>query len=102
MTSRWQITMEPGLQRRARERAGELGLSFAEYVRRAVLRDLGEKQPKPEVSILFDLVDDGPPTDVARDKDRMVAEAVGREHRRKTAIDTDRASTAAPSRPHRK
>jgi hypothetical protein len=95
MVARSQITMDSGLQRRARERAAKLGLSFAEYVRRAVLRDLGEKQPKPDVSVVFNLVDDGPPTDIARAKDRMIAQAIRHEHRRKTAQKTGRTSEAA-------
>ncbi|HEX4158687.1 MAG TPA: hypothetical protein VHY79_09435 [Rhizomicrobium sp.] len=101
MTSRSQITMDSGLQRRARQRAAELGLSFAEYVRRAVLRDLGEKQPKPDVSILFNLVDDGPPSDIARDKDRMLAEAALREHRRKKQQAAQRRPATAASQSRR-
>ena len=37
--ARTQITLEPEIQRRARQRAGDLGVSFAEYVRRLVARD---------------------------------------------------------------
>ncbi|MGE3712517.1 MAG: hypothetical protein AB7G35_22975 [Hyphomicrobiaceae bacterium] len=85
MVARTQITMTPELGRRARRRAAELGVSFAEYVRRVVRNDLGETGPKPNVSVLFDLVTDGPPSDIARDKDRMVAEAVGKAPARKTA-----------------
>lgn len=88
--------MDSGLQRRARQRAAELGLSFAEYVRRAVLRDLGEKQPKPDVSLIFNLADDGPPTDIARDKDRLIAEAVHQEHRRKIARKRKKPSSRSP------
>ncbi|HEX4080881.1 MAG TPA: hypothetical protein VHX61_18620 [Rhizomicrobium sp.] len=40
---------------------------------------------KPEVLILFDVVDNGPATDIARDKDRMIAKAVRQERERKTA-----------------
>jgi hypothetical protein len=84
MTARTQITMEPTLRRRAHDRAAELGISFAEYVRRIVMRDLGEEQGRADVSMVFDLVQDGPETDIARDKDRMVGEAVSYEHARKT------------------
>jgi len=41
MTSRNQITLDPELQRRARKRASDLGISLAEYFRRLVARDLG-------------------------------------------------------------
>jgi hypothetical protein len=86
MTTRSQITMEPELTRRARRRAEELGVSFAEYVRRAVIKDLGEKSPKPDVSAVFDLSLEGPSTDIARDKDRMIADAILTEHSRKAGM----------------
>jgi hypothetical protein len=37
-----------------------------------------------DVSLIFDLVDEGPRTNIARNKDKMVGEAVWKEHRRKT------------------
>jgi hypothetical protein len=67
MNARTQITMDPDLQRRAQAKAAELGISFAEYIRRLVAGDLGERKPKADISAVFDLVDEGPPTDVARD-----------------------------------
>src|SRR5687767_11152635 len=84
MNARTQITMDPDTQRRAQAKAAELGISFAEYVRRLVSADLGEAKRKVDVSILFDLVDEGPRTDIARDKDRMLGEAVWKEQLRKT------------------
>jgi hypothetical protein len=84
MNSRTQITMDPEMQRRAHAKAAELGISFAEYVRRLVADDLGEQKRKVDVSILFDLIDEGPPTDIARDKDEMLGEAVWAEYLRKT------------------
>jgi hypothetical protein len=98
MNVRTQITMDPGLRRRAHARAAELGISFAEYVRRIVGDDLGEARHKQDVSILFDLVDEGQPTDVARDKDKMVAEAVWREHRRGTGRKPRRSAGSAKNR----
>ncbi len=75
--------MDPELQRRAHAKAAERGISFAEYIRRLVAGDLGEQQkPKPDISVLFDLIDEGPPTDIARDKDRMIGEAVWQEYLR--------------------
>jgi hypothetical protein len=82
MSARTQITMDPELQRRARAKAAELGISFAEYVRRLVAQDLGEPKPKGDISIVFDLVDEGPPTDIAGDKEKMVGEAVWEEYLR--------------------
>jgi hypothetical protein len=84
MNARTQITMDPELQRRAHARAAELGISFAEYVRRLVADDLGERKPKADISIVFDLIDEGPPTDIARNKDKMIGEAVWQEYLRKT------------------
>ena len=76
--------MDPEMQRRAHAKAAELGISFAEYVRRIIAQDLGEAKPKADISILFDLIDEGPRTNIARDKDRFLAEAVWKEHLRKT------------------
>ena len=76
MSVRTQITMDPEMQRRAHAKAAELGISFAEYVRRAVANELGEAKPKVDVSVIFDLVKDGPVTNIARDKDKMIGEAV--------------------------
>jgi hypothetical protein len=99
MSSRAQITMDPVMLRRAHARAAELGISLAEYLRRLVAQDLGDtetrgfaekgtkpipEKPKPDISIFFDLIDEGPPTNIARDKDKMVGEAVWAEYLRKT------------------
>jgi hypothetical protein len=88
MNARTQITMEPELQRRAHAKAAELGISFAEYIRRLVAGDLGAPERKVDVSILFDLIDEGPPTDIARDKDKMIADAVWQDYLRKTGRKT--------------
>ena len=84
MNARTQITMNPEMQRRAQAKAAELGISFVEYVRRVIAQDLGEAKSRTDISIFFDLIDEGPPTDIARDKDRFLAEAVWKEHLRKT------------------
>jgi hypothetical protein len=83
MNARTQITMDPELQRRAHKKAAELGISFAEYVRRLAAVDLGEPKPKPDISMIFDLIDEGPPTDIARDKDKLIGEAVWANYLRK-------------------
>ncbi len=82
MNSRTQVTLDPELQRRARRKAAELGISFAEYVRRVVARDVGGKQAQIDVSAVFDLGQSDSPTDVARDKDRLIGDAVWAEHGR--------------------
>ena len=85
MSVRKQITMDPELKRRARAKANELGISFAEYVGHLVADDLGgSRRIKPDISVLFDLGASGEPTDIARDKDKMIGEAVWQEYLRKT------------------
>ena len=74
MMSRTQITLESQIHRRARQRASEMGVSLAEYMRRLVARDLARPQAKVEVSCVFDLGNSGG-SDVARNKDSMVAQA---------------------------
>jgi hypothetical protein len=98
MNARSQITMDLELQRRAHAKAAELGISFAEYVRRLVAQDLGELKPKADISIIFDLVDEGPPTDIARDKDKMIGEAVWDEYLRKTGRKPRRRASSAKHR----
>src|SRR5437660_6599482 len=93
MNTRAQVTMDPEMRRRAHAKAARLGLSFAEYVRRLVAKDLGEPKAKPDISepkpkpgispdisIMFDFVTSGKPTNIARDKDKLVGEAVWQEY----------------------
>jgi hypothetical protein len=82
MNARTQITMDPDMQRRALAKAAELGVSFAEHIRRLVANDLGTPKPKFDASVLFDLVKDGPETDVVRDKDKVLGKTFRREHPR--------------------
>jgi hypothetical protein len=84
MNARTQITMDPETQRRAHAKAAELGISFAEYVRRLVAQDLGEAKPKADVSIIFDLGASDEPTDIARDKDKLIGDAVWQEYLEET------------------
>ncbi|MGA9641956.1 MAG: hypothetical protein WBQ72_11200 [Terriglobales bacterium] len=72
--SRTQITLEGQAHRRARQRASELGVSLAEYMRRLVARDLAEPQAKGDVACIFDLGISGG-SDVAKNKDAMIADA---------------------------
>jgi len=76
MMARTQITLEPEIHRRARQRASDLGVSLAEYLRQLVKRDLGGPQRKADVSCIFDLGRSAGVSNIARDKDRMIAEAI--------------------------
>lgn len=53
----------------------QLGVSFAEYVRRLLQGDLDRPQKKVDPSALFNLGDSGG-TDISRQKDSLIAEAV--------------------------
>jgi len=75
MMARTQISLDPVLLRRARRRAAEAGISLAEYIRRLIEGDLGAPRAVREPAVVFNLGDSGA-ADVARDKDRMLAEAV--------------------------
>jgi hypothetical protein len=79
MMSRSQISLELEIQRRARKRASDLGVSLAEYIRRLVARDLGGSQAAVSPSAAFDLGSSGG-SDVARNKTAMVAEAFASRH----------------------
>jgi hypothetical protein len=74
MMSRTQITLDPEMQRKARQRAVESGVSLAEYVRRLVARDLGGSQPPASPKAVFDLGDSGG-SDIGGNKDAMLAAA---------------------------
>jgi hypothetical protein len=82
MLARTQITLEAEMQRRARQRAGELGVSLAEYLRRLVARDLTRPKAAPKVDLIFDLGDTGG-SNIAKEKDLMIAEAFAAARRRK-------------------
>ena len=84
MSGRTQIAVDSETHRRARAKAAALGISFAEYVRRLLAQDLGEVKRNSDISLVFDLVDEGLRTNIARDKDKMVGEAVWKECWRKS------------------
>jgi hypothetical protein len=75
MVVRTQITLDAEAHRRAKRRAAELGISFAEYVRRVLDRDLGGVTARADPGEIFGLFDSSG-SDVAREKDRYVDEAV--------------------------
>jgi hypothetical protein len=70
------ISLDEETQRLAEAKAAEMGVSIEDYVRQLVSDDLGRVKRKVDMSVFFDLVTDGPPSNVARDKDKMIAEAV--------------------------
>ena len=74
--SRIQITidLDAEIERRACQRARELGISLPEYVRRLVIRDLGVSYKVADPSAVFDLGDSGG-SNIAASKDALIAEA---------------------------
>jgi hypothetical protein len=82
MSVKMQLYLDPEVHRRARERAMQLGVSMAEYVRRLLARDLERPERVAEPSFLFNLGDSGG-SDIARQKDAMVAEAAAATRRKK-------------------
>lgn len=82
MMVRSQVTLDAEAHRRAKRRAADLGISFAEYVRKVIDRDLGD-QPKADISEIFGIGESGL-TDVSSNVDRYLGEALWKEHVRET------------------
>ncbi len=78
---RTQVALSAEDHRRAKDRAAQLGVSLAEYVRRLVARDLGEDRRRADPTLLFHLGDSGG-SDVAAHKDEYVADAIEAERSR--------------------
>ena len=74
MMVRTQISLNSELHTQVRARAAALGVSLAEYMRRLVDRDLADSPRSIDRSIVFDLGTSGT-SDIASEKDRMIAEA---------------------------
>ena len=75
MMVRLQVSLPPEDHRRVRDRAASLGISAAEYVRRLVARDLGDRPTKTDITAIFDLGNSGG-SNIAEEKDRYIAEAI--------------------------
>jgi hypothetical protein len=80
-----QIELDEILQKRAEAKAAGMGISFEEYVRHVLADDLGQPSGKSDVSQIFDLGASDEPTDIARDKDKLIGEAVWQQYLRDTA-----------------
>ena len=75
MMIRTQISLDAEVHARLRAKAAELGISFAEHVRRLAARDLGVSPSPGDISVIFDLGGEQE-SDIAADKDRMIGEAI--------------------------
>ena len=76
MMARSQISLDGELQARARQRAADLGISFAAYVRRLIVQDLVEGRQRADPSVIFNLGSSGG-SDIARNKEAMLDDAFG-------------------------
>lgn len=82
MVVRAQVTLDADAHRRAKRRASDRGISFAEYIRQVVDRDLGE-QPKTDISAIFGIGESGRP-DISSNVDKYLGESLWKEHLRNT------------------
>jgi len=71
---------------RARAQAAILGMTVEAYLSDLVRQHLPPRGSavKGQVSDIFGLVKDGAPTDVAKDKDKLIGEAASQEHLEET------------------
>jgi hypothetical protein len=77
-----QITIDPELRRRAERQAEKQGIPFAEFVRRAIARDLGPEPKSQSMADFFDLGSSKERTNIAKDHKRLIAEAIAAGRRR--------------------
>ena len=71
------ITMPDHLHAQAKQRAAELGISFAEFARRLFERELSTPALQGNIESVCGMVT-GTPFDMARDGDQIIAEATDR------------------------
>lgn len=82
MMVRTQISLPPGDHRRAKERAAELGVSLAEYIRNLIAQDLREPRGRADVTRLFALRESGR-GDVSSNIDAHLADVLETRHPRR-------------------
>ena len=75
--TRTQLSFERETLRRARTKAGQLGISLAEYVRRLVAEDLVELTPVADPTTVFNLGSSSG-SDISKEKDAMLGQALSR------------------------
>jgi len=86
MTVQITVPIDDASLERVRSAATARGMTVESYVAELVrLRFPPSEQPvKGHVSSIFGLVKDGEPTDIARDKDKLIGEAVWQEYLEET------------------
>lgn len=78
---RIQISLSAEVHTRVHRRAADLGISLAEYMRRLVDQDLSRSPGNTDRSLVFDL-GSSKRMNIASEKSRMIAEAIGARKRR--------------------
>ena len=73
-TMRTIITMPDHLHAQAKQRAAELGISFAEFARRLFEKELSLPAPQGDIDSICGMVT-GTPFDMASDGERIIGEA---------------------------
>ena len=76
-----EISLTTEVHTRVRQRAADLGISPAEYIRRLVDQDLSRSPRKTDRSLVFDL-GSSKRMNIASEKSRMIAVAIGAHKRR--------------------
>lgn len=75
-----QIYLEPQQHVALKEKARQRGVSMAEFLRGLVADSLEEQNQGVDLSAITGIVESGEPTDIGRDKRKMVRESVLRRH----------------------
>lgn len=78
---RTQVSLDAELHRRAKNKAADLGISLAEYLRRLIAQDVNGLQGPADPSSVFNLFDSGL-SDVSSRHDRYLSEAVDEDNSR--------------------
>ena len=86
MCAKIEVPLDDAIMERARLQAAILGMTVEAYLSDLVRQHLPPSDPivKADVSSIFALVKDGAPTDVAKDKDKLLGEAASQEHLEET------------------
>lgn len=76
------IVLDPGLRAAAKRRASERGISVSAYIRDLIREDdARSRAPDVDISSISGILGDGGgPTDMARDKHRLIGEAMSALH----------------------
>ena len=75
MSTNTPIVLEPELEKQAQQRAHQLGMPLADYIRQLIAQDLENPAPANDPSIIFNLGNSGG-TDIARDKNHLLGAAL--------------------------